>query len=92
MSHILVAGLINIETTLHIHGFPLLYPPATLSTNAETAYLYTGQQYDAATAMYSLRARYYAPGAGQPFMDARTGDAGLNAHGRRITSGRASRH
>jgi acarbose 7IV-phosphotransferase len=25
MSHILVAGLINIETTLHIHGFPLLY-------------------------------------------------------------------
>jgi RHS repeat-associated protein len=37
----------------------------TLSTNAETAYLYTGQQYDAATAMYSLRARYYAPGAGR---------------------------
>jgi uncharacterized protein RhaS with RHS repeats len=33
----------------------------TLSTNAETAYLYTGQQYDAATAMYSLRARYYNP-------------------------------
>jgi RHS repeat-associated protein len=42
-----------------------VYPPATLSTNAETAYLYTGQQYDAATAMYSLRARYYAPGAGR---------------------------
>jgi RHS repeat-associated protein len=37
----------------------------TLSTNAETAYLYTSQQYDAATAMYSLRARYYAPGAGR---------------------------
>jgi RHS repeat-associated protein len=37
----------------------------TLSTNAETAYLYAGQQYDAATAMYSLRARYYAPGAGR---------------------------
>jgi large repetitive protein len=34
----------------------------TLSTTAETAYLYTGQQYDGATAMYSLRARYYAPG------------------------------
>jgi RHS repeat-associated protein len=43
----------------------LVYPPATLSTNAETAYLYTGQQYDAATEMYSLRARYYAPGAGR---------------------------
>jgi RHS repeat-associated protein len=37
----------------------------TLSTNAETAYLYAGQQYDAATEMYSLRARYYAPGAGR---------------------------
>jgi RHS repeat-associated protein len=37
----------------------------TDSPSVETAYLYTGQQYDAATEMYSLRARYYAPGAGR---------------------------
>jgi RHS repeat-associated protein len=37
----------------------------TDSPSVETKYLYTGQQYDAATAMYSLRARYYAPGAGR---------------------------
>lgn len=29
------------------------------------AYLYTGQQYDAATGLYDLRARYYDPGTGR---------------------------
>jgi RHS repeat-associated protein len=37
----------------------------TDSPSVETKYLYTGQQYDAATAMYSLRARYYNPAGGR---------------------------
>jgi RHS repeat-associated protein len=32
---------------------------------AKSAYLYTGQQYDAATELYSLRARYYSPQQGR---------------------------
>lgn len=37
-----------------------------LSTDTpDTRYLYTGQQYDAATDLYSLRARYYDPGVGR---------------------------
>jgi RHS repeat-associated protein len=32
---------------------------------AETHYLYTGQQYDPATELYSLRARYYDPSIGR---------------------------
>jgi RHS repeat-associated protein len=31
----------------------------------QTGYLYTGQQFDAATCLYSLRARYYQPGVGR---------------------------
>jgi RHS repeat-associated protein len=31
----------------------------------KSAYLYTGQQYDAATELYSLRARYYSPQQGR---------------------------
>jgi RHS repeat-associated protein len=31
----------------------------------KSAYLYTGQQYDAATELYSLRARYYSPKLGR---------------------------
>ena len=31
----------------------------------ETPYLYTGQQYDAVTGLYSLRARYYDPAVGR---------------------------
>lgn len=34
-------------------------------TSPETSYLYTGQQYDAITDLYSLRARYYDPSAGR---------------------------
>jgi RHS repeat-associated protein len=37
----------------------------TDSPSVETKYLYTGQQYDAATEMYSLRARYYNPAGGR---------------------------
>ncbi|MDX1992375.1 MAG: RHS repeat-associated core domain-containing protein [bacterium] len=37
-----------------------------LSTGTPTTdYLYTGQQFDAATGLYSLRARYYDPGTGR---------------------------
>jgi RHS repeat-associated protein len=32
---------------------------------SKSAYLYTGQQYDAATELYSLRARYYSPQQGR---------------------------
>ena len=32
---------------------------------SQTRYLYTGQQFDAATKLYSLRARYYAPTQGR---------------------------
>jgi RHS repeat-associated protein len=39
----------------------LLNQPATLPTN----YLYTGQQFDSATSLYSLRARYYNPASGR---------------------------
>jgi RHS repeat-associated protein len=37
----------------------------TDSPSVETKYLYTGQQFDQGTGMYSLRARYYTPGAGR---------------------------
>jgi RHS repeat-associated protein len=38
----------------------------TIATNAfKTDYLYTGQQYDPATELYSLRARYYDPSVGR---------------------------
>jgi len=30
-----------------------------------TDYLYTGQQFDTSTGLYSLRARYYDPGVGR---------------------------
>jgi RHS repeat-associated protein len=35
------------------------------STTPDTRYLYTGQQYDSATDLYSLRARYYDAGVGR---------------------------
>ena len=34
-------------------------------TNPATSYLYTGQQFDVLTSLYSLRARYYNPGDGK---------------------------
>jgi len=34
-------------------------------TNLATSYLYTGQQFDAPTSLYSLRARYYNPNDGR---------------------------
>ena len=34
-------------------------------TNLATSYLYTGQQFDALTSLYSLRARYYNPNDGR---------------------------
>jgi RHS repeat-associated protein len=35
------------------------------SPSVETKYLYTGQQFDQSTGLYSLRARYYNPNAGR---------------------------
>ena len=44
-------------------AFGTLKAPAT--GTPQTRYLYTGQQLDAATKLYSLRARYYAPTQGR---------------------------
>jgi len=35
------------------------------SGTTTNSYLYTGQQFDSATGLYNLRARYYAPGSGR---------------------------
>jgi RHS repeat-associated protein len=43
-------------------AFGKLFVQAGATTNA---YLYTGQQFDAATGLYSLRARYYDPSLGR---------------------------
>ena len=44
-------------------AFGTLKAPTT--GTPQTRYLYTGQQFDAATKLYSLRARYYAPTQGR---------------------------
>ncbi|MBZ0305708.1 MAG: hypothetical protein K8I82_06535 [Anaerolineae bacterium] len=45
-------------------AFGDFYTPQTAGTTPNH-YLYTGQQYDAETGLYSLRARYYNPSDGR---------------------------
>ena len=51
-----------------------------VSSTPGTKYLYTGQQFDAPTNLYSLRARYYNTALGQ-FLNRDTVNDGLNLYG-----------
>jgi RHS repeat-associated protein len=54
------------------------YGELTNSSGAiDNSYRYTGQQFDALTGLYSLRARYYSPGLGR-FLSRDTMEFGLN--------------
>ncbi|NJO84803.1 MAG: RHS repeat-associated core domain-containing protein [Blastochloris sp.] len=66
--YVLAAGTLLAQVqggTAHFVGYDAFGVLQHGSSAPGTTYRYTGQQYDAATGLYSLRARYYQPADGR---------------------------